>query len=112
VIINLRGTSGSGKTTVVRNLIKSCEVRPIYGLLGHRQPEAIALQRPHRALYALGPYPAAGCDSILGRLGVKGVITLLEKYRTRGDIIFEGLIDVRHYRRMAKRPSAGNSCSA
>jgi hypothetical protein len=60
--------------------------------LGVRQPEAIKLDRSPQPLYALGPYPAAGCDSIIGRLGVQGVIDLLAKYSACGDVIFEGLI--------------------
>ena len=93
MIIQLRGTSGAGKTTIVRNVIKRCgTATPIYGVLGARQAEAIKIHRRTRPLYALGPYPAAGCDSILSRLGVQGVIDLLDKYSAKGDIIFEGLI--------------------
>jgi len=93
LIIQLRGTSGAGKTTIVRSLIESFpKPTPIYGAFGTGQPEAIKLHRSPRPLYALGPYPAAGCDSIIGRLGVQGVIDLLEKYCARGDVIFEGLI--------------------
>jgi hypothetical protein len=93
MIINLRGTSAAGKTTIVRSLIRSVNTAtPIFDALGERQPEAIELRFPGRALFALGPYPAAGCDAIVSRLGVQGVIDLLEKYSTRGDVIFEGLI--------------------
>ena len=93
MLINLRGTSGAGKTTIVRRIIKSSDTAtPIYGALGMRQPEAIKLHHSPRPLYALGPYPAAGADSVIGRLGVQGVIDLLEKYSSRGDVIFEGLI--------------------
>jgi hypothetical protein len=65
---------------------------PIFGTLGGHQPEAIKLDRSPRPLFALGPYPVAGCDSIVARLGVQGVLDLLEKYSPRGDVIFEGLI--------------------
>ncbi|HZP69242.1 MAG TPA: hypothetical protein VFB29_04800 [Pseudolabrys sp.] len=91
MIVNLRGTSGSGKTTIVRRLIANYDAKPVYGMLGWRQPEAIKLLRP-APLYALGPYPAAGCDAVASALGVEGVIRLLEKYAARGDVIFEGLI--------------------
>ena len=93
MIINLRGTSAAGKTTIVRSLIKSLDPgTPIFGVLGERQPEAIKLDRSPHPLFALGPYPAAGCDTIVARLGVQGVIDLLRKYSPRGDVIFEGLI--------------------
>jgi hypothetical protein len=92
MIINLRGTSCAGKTTIVRSLIGSLDATPIFGALGQRQPEAIKLHRHQRPLYALGPYPAAGADAIVSRLGVQGVIDLLEKYSPHGDVIFEALI--------------------
>jgi len=93
LIINLRGTSGAGKTTIVRSLIASIDIgTPIYGALGARLPEAIQLGCLQRPLFALGPYPAAGCDAVVSRLGVRGVINLLEKYSALGDVIFEGLI--------------------
>src|SRR4029079_10425868 len=80
LIINLRGTSGAGKTTIVRSLIASIDIAtPIYGALGARLPEAIQLGCLQRPLFALGPYPAAGCDAVVSRLGVRGVINLLEK---------------------------------
>jgi hypothetical protein len=92
MIINLRGTSASGKSTIVRNLLyaKGNAFRNIYGVLGPRSPEAVHL--PDRNLYALGPYPVAGCDSVVGKLGVQGVIDLLEKYSAKGHVIFEALI--------------------
>jgi hypothetical protein len=93
LIINLRGTSGAGKTTIVRSVIRSLDTgTPIFGALGKRQPEAIKLHRFPRPLFALGPYPTAGCDAIVARLGVQGIIDLLEKYSPHGDVIFEGLI--------------------
>ena len=93
MIINLRGTSGAGKTTIVRSVIRSVDTAtPIFGALGSRQPEAIQLHRFPRPLFALGPYPAVGADTIVSRLGVQGVIDLLEKYSPRGNVIFEGLI--------------------
>jgi hypothetical protein len=89
----LRGTSGAGKTTIVRSLIASIDTAtPLYGALGARRPEAIQLSCLQRPLFALGPYPAAGCDALVSRLGVQGVINLLEKYSALGDTIFEGLI--------------------
>jgi thymidylate kinase len=92
MIINLRGTSAAGKTTIVRRLIEKHDSKPLYGFLGWRQPEAIKLARPKRDLFALGPYPASGCDAVVSALGVKGVLHLLEKYSARGDIVFESLI--------------------
>ena len=90
-IINLRQTSASGKTTIVCQLLEHTGSEPLYGMFGRRQPEAVRILGT-RPLFAIGPYPAAGCDSVLSRAGVQGVIDLLEKYSAMGDVIFEGLI--------------------
>jgi hypothetical protein len=48
MLINLRGTSGSGKSTAVLGLLAQCPHKPIYGALG-RLPEAYGLcARPVR----------------------------------------------------------------
>jgi hypothetical protein len=92
-VINLRGTSAAGKTTIVRRLIETAPVaRPIYGSLGWKRPEAIKLHGPQRPLFCLGPYPASGADAIVSQLGVQGVVALLDKYSARGDVLFEALI--------------------
>ncbi len=90
-LINLRQTSAAGKTTIVRKLIERVGAEPLYGIFGQRQPEAVRILGA-RPLFAIGPYPAAGCDSVLSRAGVQGVIDLLQKYSAMGDVIFEGLI--------------------
>lgn len=90
-IINLRQTSASGKTTIVRRLIERVGSEPLYGMFGPKRPEAHRLlcERP---LFALGPYPAAGVDAVVSRFGIAGVIALLDKYAARGDVLFEALI--------------------
>lgn len=92
-VVNLRGTSASGKTTIIRKLLMTpkFKLRPIFGALGPKAPEAIEVSH-QRTFYMLGPYPIAGCDSVVGKLGVQGVIDLVEKYRTRGPVVFEALI--------------------
>ena len=90
-IINLRQTSAAGKTTIIRKLIERVGAEPQYGIFGPTRPEAMRL-RCERPLYALGPYPVCGADAVISKLGVKGIITLLEKYAPQGDVIFEALI--------------------
>jgi hypothetical protein len=53
MLINLRGTSGSGKSTAVLGLLAQCPHKPIYGALG-RLPEAYALCA--RPVFIIGPY--------------------------------------------------------
>jgi hypothetical protein len=91
VIINIRGTSGSGKSTIVKALLMTRLAVPIYSTLGLKHPEAY---RAPNQLHIIGPYnvPTGGCDAVVGRLGIQGCVQLLEKYVTRGDLIFEGLI--------------------
>jgi hypothetical protein len=103
-VINLRGTNGSGKTTVVVNLLAACKgtLRKRYGLLGPAQPEAVQVQGPSRLLTVLGPYPINGGDAIVGRAGVSGVIELVQKYREEGDVLFEALIISSMYGKVGK----------
>jgi hypothetical protein len=92
MVINPRGTSGSGKSTVVRALLSRYGARPIYGgCLGLRAPEAYRLDAPFGRVYAIGPYLArcGGCDA-LG--SIDRVIELLREYSTKGHVIFEGLL--------------------
>jgi hypothetical protein len=91
VLINLRGSSGSGKSTIVRGLIERYGSRPIYDLLGPRSPEAYRLDRAPGRVYAIGPYIAAcgGCDAV-GSMNL--VLSLLRAYHAKGTVIFEGLL--------------------
>src|SRR5262245_20851875 len=68
-VISIRGTNGSGKSTVVRQVFAQCARRvPIYGLLGLRQPEAYQCVVPHvpDPVFVLGPYltECGGCDAV------------------------------------------------
>src|ERR1044071_6153178 len=69
MLISLRGTHGSGKSTAVRTLMGQATCRPVYDVLfGLRHPEAYELRLPHvaRSIYVMGPYqtPCGGCDAI------------------------------------------------
>src|SRR5262245_515887 len=90
MLINLRGTSGSGKSTVVRNLLAQCGCKPIYGVLGPRLPEAYQLMLP-QPIYVLGPYqtPCGGCDAVQP---CDLVHKLIKQYAQWGHVVFEGLL--------------------
>jgi hypothetical protein len=90
MLINVRGTSGAGKTTVVRALMASCPHKPIYGALGLRLPEAYKLTLPH-PVFVIGPYltPCGGCDRIVPFALIP---QLIEKYAQQGHVLFEGML--------------------
>jgi hypothetical protein len=90
MLINLRGTSGAGKTTVVRALMARCGCKAIYGALGLRLPEAYVLSG-ERPAFVIGPYltPCGGCDRIQPFALVP---ELIARYAEHGHVIFEGLL--------------------
>lgn len=93
VLISLRGTNGSGKSTVVRNLFSKYKPTPIYGVLGPRDPTAYMLldKRWGTPLYVLGPYRTGtgGCDRIQP---YDLIPELIAKYAGLGHVLFEGII--------------------
>jgi hypothetical protein len=93
MIISIRGTNGSGKSTVVRQLLEAGIATAIYGLLGVARPEAykLVLNGVSAPVYILGPYnvPTGGCDQITH---YDSILALVEKYSAKGHVIFEGVI--------------------
>lgn len=92
MIVNLRGTNGSGKSTIVKCFLQMKPYIEVFGVLGPRRPEAYKVRLPNRWLYAIGPYQTntGGIDAM--PLSSGELIVLLEKYRKLGHIIFEGVI--------------------
>lgn len=91
-IINVRGTNGSGKSTIVRAVLAKFPNRPIYGILGPKKPEAYCITLPkQKFLYLLGPYqtPAGGADCIQP---YENIPILIEKYASKGHVLFEGVL--------------------
>lgn len=106
MIISVRGTNGSGKSTVVLNLMERAQTcTPLYGLLGLRKPEAYRLTfGGGDVLYVLGPYVKAsrqlGMDErrLCVDFGVK--LTLIRKYASKGHTIFEGMVESKIWGRL------------
>jgi hypothetical protein len=107
MLINVRGTNGAGKTTVIRELMALCPHKLIYGVLGPRLPEAYLLMLP-QPVYVLGPYliPCGGCDRIQPFALVP---PLIEKYAQRGHVVFEGLLMSTFYGEVGRLTEAHDS---
>lgn len=93
MVINLRGTSGSGKTTVVRGIMAKGDVIPLGGTA--KKPEAYAIQLlgRERPVYAIGSYEntCGGCDAVSP--GTQDEICRrIRHYAALGDVLVEGLL--------------------
>ena len=93
MLISLRGTNGSGKSTVIKALFEAAKpATPIYGVLGIRLPEAYQISvKTKKPTFVLGPYVTAcgGCDRLIP---FDIIPPLIEKYAAKGNVIFEGVI--------------------
>jgi hypothetical protein len=109
VIVNPRGTSGSGKTELVRRIAAEYgwndgAANPIHRE-GRERPIAYHLPHPlgHRPLLLLGDYRATsgGCDTIrLADGGMDEAFRLADHYAARGhDVLLEGLLLSSEYHR-------------
>jgi hypothetical protein len=93
MVINIRGTNASGKSTIARQLLTDFTATKIFGVLGPKHPEAYTLSVPgvRQPVFILGPYPhrgnTGGCDRVQP---YDLILLLLDKYSPRGHILFEG----------------------
>jgi adenylate kinase family enzyme len=96
MIINLRGTSGSGKSTIVRALRDKYWTAEKQFESGRKQPICYLCHRDEqhsgRALTILGHYETAcgGCDTINGLDKIYGMVSWAAE--NNRDVIYEGLI--------------------
>src|ERR1700693_2328598 len=94
MIVNISGTNGSSKSTIVRAILqKGAPAKPLYGVLGPKQPQAYALSvnLVQARLFVLGPYktPTGGADQIQP---FSLIPELIKKYAALGHVLFEGLL--------------------
>lgn len=93
MIINIRGTSGSGKSTAVRSLMALFPEKTNIKIEGRKQPIGYVLRHPDRekSLYVLGHYETAcgGCDTING---MDAIYNYVREGAAQGDVLFEGLL--------------------
>jgi hypothetical protein len=99
MLINLRGISGSGKSTAVLGVLAQYPHEAIHGALGPRLPEAYKLRCA--PVFVIGPYltPCGGCDRIMPFALVP---QLIEKYAQHGHVVFEGLLMSTFYGEIGK----------
>ena len=108
MIINIRGTSGSGKSTIVYNLMKKYKTTNVMNKDG--KIEATKIFAPYGDIYAIGKYttPCGGCDGVPTQ---NGVCRLIGFYSKHGHVIFEGLIVTGCYARYRDLlPTLGMYC--
>jgi len=92
MIVNLRGTSGSGKSTVVRRIMGLLGERERNFIDGRKQPISYTFQNGTRTLTVLGHYetPCGGTDTITK---TDDVYALIEEAVAKGhDVIYEGIM--------------------
>lgn len=90
MIISLRGTHGSGKSTVVKTLLTRYNATEIPGL---KKPDGYWFNTPWlvKPVYVVGSYKTAcgGCDSIQP---YALIWPRVEDYATKGHVLFEGAL--------------------
>lgn len=91
LIINVRGTSGSGKSTIVFELMKRYPVKEL-DLDAKGRPGNYEIKLPRgQKLYVIGRYSTqcGGCDGIGSNVEV---MRRAEHYAKKGHVLFEGLL--------------------
>ena len=98
-ILNIRGCNGSGKSYLTRELMKECNIKPVFG-----EPEPnqlvgsiIGYKGDYRGepIYFVGSYEimAGGADAVMARFGtIEKVCELVRQFAPLGHVIFEGFI--------------------
>ena len=96
MIINIRGTSGSGKSTIVRNIMERYDNKIAYKEDGRKQPIGYVLDHPHVGLVStlaiVGHYETdcGGCDTISGMDRIYDLVR--QSHKGGHHVIFEGLL--------------------
>ena len=90
-VINVRGTSGSGKSTVVRKIMERGVVTPIGE--SEKKPDGYIVKIPtlETQVLVVGPYTTTcgGCDQIQTQ---DEICDRIRAYSTLGDVLVEGLL--------------------
>lgn len=89
MIINIRGTHGSGKSTILRNLINYYDSVP--DNRGERKPHGYKLESPYGIIWVVGSYEreCGGCDTIQP---YSLIWPRVVEYSETGHVLFEGAL--------------------
>lgn len=102
MIINVRGTNGSGKTTVVRRVLKQFPHEPLELRGRSKRPTRYRLQSGGQGTIILGSYEnlvTGGCDTLKP---IDEIERLLRRSQLEADhVIFEGVMVSRTFTRWA-----------
>lgn len=99
MIVKIHGTSGAGKTAIVRDIMEDAsQILPIGPV---KRPEAYKVIHPFlkRPLYILGPYENT-CGGMDGVTSVDKQIELIERFVEEGHVLYEGLLLSTYYGRL------------
>ena len=102
MIINIRGTSGSGKTSLMRHFMENCSsVTPIQPN-GSKKIKGYECIYKGQKIFVVGSYSNAcgGCDTISTQ---DEIHSLIDDFAFDGHVIFEGLFISHIYGRYAER---------
>lgn len=98
MIVNIRATSGAGKSTIAREIMARYPPRPL-----KRNGKVVGYEvaLPSGPLFIVGRYetPCGGCDGIKTQ---DEVCARVRKYAKRGHVLFEGLIVTTIFERYAE----------
>ena len=91
MIINVRGTHGSGKSTIALELIKKYKGQPIIGPKQKPDGYLLYLLELTKPLYVIGPYATAcgGCDAVQP---YNLIWPRVLAYAKKGHVLFEGAL--------------------
>lgn len=91
-IVSIRGTHGSGKSTIVQKILAKYTHAPQYGNGNGKRPTGYIVQLPTSELYIPGPYdtPCGGCDAIQP---YSNIWPLIDAAAQEGmNVLFEGAL--------------------
>lgn len=92
-LINIRGTSGAGKSHLIREIMKCFAVKQPHHKEKRKQPLYYTFENPGQPLLSvIGHYETAcgGCDTISD--GTEGIFQLVRQQAQLGNVLFEGLL--------------------
>jgi thymidylate kinase len=105
MIIKIHGTSGSGKTTIIRDLMKMSSPVPadcVNTSIGKIEGHLLHLPGVMPPVIVLGPYGSAHCGGLDAISGTTRHAELLHRYAPMGHVLYEGLLGSECYGRMGE----------